>query len=286
MDNSSNSSNGQPPPPAPASKIDPAIAMVHRHAEWLSVGVVVALLIIWGRLMPTHHKVYDESDLVKRIQNAQIAKDAQAVSELERDLAVWNRYEGELCLFEWGKGANWYIFASLRVLVIVLSAITPAWIVTPALQNKKFLVVLPAAIVAIGTGLISEFDFRMEAARYGMALVRLQGEKTAFISQSPPLYGPSDTATANAAANPTAGPRQTQIFLDVPFPQLDADQTQPYYPRARANFAFRIEQIIQEEASERDQFLRGGNVGTVEQSAEPNKGAVRAGAKAADHPIK
>jgi hypothetical protein len=111
-----------------------------------------------------------------------------SVNELMADLNIWTRYEYELKTFEWGRDLNWYIYSSLRVLVVILSAITPALIVAPIFEKKKFLAALPAAIVAIGTGCITEFDFKLEAAAYTLATVQIQGEKTGFITRFRPIY--------------------------------------------------------------------------------------------------
>jgi hypothetical protein len=213
------------------------------------------------------------------------------VEELLKDLVVWNRYEEELWDFRWGKDLNWYLHSSLRALVIILSAITPALIVAPLFAKKKYLAALPAAIVAIGTACISEFDFKAEAASYDTARVQLEGEKTAFITRANPFYdfeasgkkaGDQTTtaesvtppgkaaapagaaaaakAIAAAAAKTTADAKaaasqQTERGCrdgSVPFPPPNG------YKEARANFACRIQQILQIRTGERVQFLRGG----------------------------
>ena len=187
------------------------------------------------------------------------------IEELRNDLTVWNRYEEEFSEFRYGKDLNWYMHASLRMLVLVLSAITPALIVAPLFAKKKFLAALPAAIVAIGTACISEFDFKTEAASYGTALVEVLGEKTAFITRFNPTYNylsaqseqkPPATSRERNSSDKSASPQQSGSADGctdghVPFPKPEL------YREARANFACRVQQILQKRTGERDQFLRG-----------------------------
>jgi hypothetical protein len=194
------------------------------------------------------------------------------VEDLLKDLVVWNRYEDEFWEFMWGKDLNWYLHASLRTLVIILSAVTPALIVAPLFAKKKYLAALPAAIVAIGTACVSEFDFKSEAASYNTALVQVQGEKTAFITRSSPLYYYDVTPLTQAAAQQQGKPSQTGTQTQQKSPStqsafLDActlaDSAVPFspphnYSEARANFACRIQQILQTRTGDRVQFLRGG----------------------------
>lgn len=215
------------------------------------------------------------------------------IDELRNDLTVWNRYEEEFSDFRYGKDLNWYMHSTLRMLVLVLSAITPALIVAPLFAKKKFLAALPAAIVAIGTACLSEFDFKSEAASYETARVLVLGEKTAFITTFNPTYnylseqkgkkpaaaqaeqeqnkstadsGKKTKSAANsrekkksdnsAPGEPTAaqGLKSTEGCTEeqVPYPEPIL------YNEARANFACRIQQILQKRTGERDQFLRGG----------------------------
>jgi hypothetical protein len=185
------------------------------------------------------------------------------IEELRNDLTVWNRYEEEFSDFRYGKDLNWYMHSSLRMLVLVLSAITPALIVAPLFAKKKFLAALPAAIVAIGTACISEFDFKTEAASYETARVLVLGEKTAFITRFNPTYNYLSDQTEQqgqrqppaAPGGPTApkesGSAEGCTEGQVPFPKPRL------YSEARANFACRIQQVLQKRTGERDQFLRG-----------------------------
>jgi hypothetical protein len=199
--------------------------------------------------------------------------DLSHVEDLKADLTVWNRYEYESKTFEWGKDINWYLYSSLRVLVIVLSALTPALIVAPILNQKKFIAALPAAIVAIATGCISEFDFKEQAAAYTQAAVDIQGEKTAFITRSKPLYDYVDPLKASQLASLGASPpgtstqgsagsqgapkadgvaeRATCGNGDVPFPSPTK------YDDIRANFGCRIQDIWETQSLARLLFLRG-----------------------------
>ena len=275
------------------------LAFVKNNAEWSSIGLVLLVAIAWAIFIPRQQPPHDEKDLRSRLQGAEIALqnnqkklenstsnapnaeiagckvqiqlDKQNVEELQRDLVVWNRYEQKLREFEWGADFNWFIFASLRILVIVLGAITPALIVAEGLKDKKFLAALPAAIVAIGTGFIAEFDFKMEAARFEKAQVNLEYEKAAFIAQSPPLYG-KEPILASSPTKPDSGIHPIRLVADVPFPDISNEFLNPIYPEARANFAARIEQVVQEEASERDQFLRGEKREAVRQSSAGENG--------------
>lgn len=293
-----------------------------KYAEWYAVAIFAVLGLIWFVFLPKRHSVaYDpnpEVELHERLKQALeaakgqsitrtasriprevpavfVATDSSAnpagqtdwnkvVEELRTDLTVWNRYEEELRTFAWGADFNWYVQSSLRILVIALSAVTPALIVAPVFSTKKFLAALPAAIVAIGTGCIVEFDFKTHAAINDTALVQVQGEKTAFITRSSPFYldaPPKDTqangssgsgstssqgtkgANAGAQSNTNKGdskPKSAQAQFEsfctlgegeVPFP------TPTSYPEARANFACRIQQIMEVQNGERVQFLRG-----------------------------
>ena len=217
---------------------------VNDNAEWYTLGLFLFVLLLWLAFLPRRDAPYVQRELNQAMD---AAHEGPAKQELGTALAVWTRYENELRTFEYGSKLNWYLYSSLRVLVIALSAITPALIVAPVLANKKFLAALPAAIVAVGTGLIAEFDFRMEAARYSSAQVRLEGEKGAFVTQSPPFY-----AIVPVVVTTSAAPPSTQPASDAPYapPQSPHD--------ALANFSYRIEKIYEDEASERDRFLRGG----------------------------
>ena len=169
-----------------------------------------------------------QSDLASSTQEGK--NDPIVLNRIEElSLSVWNRYEEEFSEFRYGKDLNWYMHASL----MVLSAITPALIVAPLFAKKKFLAALPAAIVAIGTACISEFDFKTEAASYGTALVEVLGEKTAFITRFDPTYNylsaqseqkPAATSRERNNSDKSAPPQQSGAADGctdghVPFPK-------------------------------------------------------------------
>jgi hypothetical protein len=188
----------------------------------------------------------------------------ESLQEMKNDLTVWNRYEYELKTFVWGKDLNWYLYSTLRVLVIILSALTPALIVTPFFKDRKFIAALPAAVVAIATGCISEFDFKDQAAAYTQALVSVQGEKTSFITGSLPWYdyldsdsGTTATPAGGAANTATAPPSESNKSAtcgdnSVPYPKPGS------YTDIRANFSCRIQNIWQSQNLTRVSFLRSG----------------------------
>jgi hypothetical protein len=143
----------------------------------------------------------------------------------------------------------------------VLSAVTPALIVAPSLKDKKVLAALPAVVVAVAVGLIGEFDFKNEAARFDTAQVQLETERSMFVAGGGPFYAIASptcqqTAAGQTEQNKTECPVANTLSL-VTDP-TDAPFAPPHsYTESRANFAYRIEKIRQTVASERDQFLRG-----------------------------
>jgi len=246
----------------PTTRMESLVAGAIKHAEVYALFTFVALFAIWLYFLPRKKPPTPELDLQHKLEITLKAsppeKSEAEVNELKRDLTAWNRYEEELSIFQWGSDLNWYLYSGLRVLVIILSAITPALIVAPMLANKKFLAALPAAIVAIGTGCISEFDFKTEAARYETALVQLVGEKSAFITQSSRFYKifpPTSQASVKSAPGSKSAAQGADVSQsvtdDVPFPLPTS------YPETRANFSFRIEKILQDQTGERTRFLRG-----------------------------
>jgi hypothetical protein len=212
---------------------------------------------------------------------------AESLEDLKTDLTVWTRYEYEFKTFEWGRDLNWYLYSTLKVLVIILSALTPALIVAPIFQKKKFIAALPAAIVAVATGCISEFDFKDEAAAYTIASVNLQGEKTAFITRSRPWYDFTIThaAASGAEADKTQGgpagansPRgvenTSQTAATAPCDNVDVPYATPLtYSDVRANFSCRIQTVWQTQSQQRVLFLRGGPSQAVQEGNTPAGGA-------------
>jgi len=224
---------------------------------------------MWIRFIPREDKPYVEKQLV------QLASTPGAdQAEYKRASDVWYRYEEDNAHFKWGVDVNLYLYSSLKSLAIILSAVTPALIVAPSLKDKKVLVALPAVIVAVATGLIGEFDFKNEAARFDAAKVQLQTEKSMFITGDVPFYfvqpltssltSPGQTKSATAKASPpVADLSLVSDPTDVPF-------LPPHnYSEALANFAYRVEKIRQAVASERDQFLRGKTQQSSASEAKP-----------------
>jgi hypothetical protein len=228
---------------------------------------------------------------------------AESLDDLKTDLVVWTRYEYEFKTFEWGKDVNWYLYSTLRVLVIILSALTPALIVAPILKDKKFIAALPAAIVAIAAGCISEFDFKDQAATYTQAAVTVQGEKTAFLTRSQPSYDfvsagsgppaasaattPAPAAPATAGApKPTSAPTAaaTTVASTDSGNEACSDQNVPYpspanYGEIRANFSCRIQYVWQTQSLARVLFLRGqtqSTGGVRSGSSRPSGGSGKA----------
>ena len=230
------------PPLAPTTWVGQTLLVIKENAEWYCFGLFLITLVIWLLCLPRRTEPYYQDELHKAVNAA--ASNPLEKQALSTDLEIWTRYESELRTFEWGNALNWYFYASFRVLVIALSAMTPALIVAPGLANKKFLAALPAVIVAIGSGFISEFDYRLESARYHSALVQLEGEKMAFLAGSSPSYG---SASGTKREVPSASSNDSNL----PYPEPHT------YFEKRANFAYQIEKIYQDEASERDRFLRG-----------------------------
>jgi len=218
-----------------------------------------AIPVSWSRLAPV-------STAAAVAGTAGSSSDSEPAQELKNDLTVWNRYEYELKTFAWGKDVNWYLYSTLRVLVIILSALTPALIVAPFFKDRKFIAALPAAVVAIAAGCISEFDFKDQAAAYTQALVSVQGEKTAYITRSLPWYDYSDsssgTMTVTAAAG-AAGTTATPPANESNKTTTCGDNSVPYpkpgeYTDIRANFACRIQNVWQSQNLTRVSFLRSG----------------------------
>jgi hypothetical protein len=246
----------------PTSRMENFVSGAMKHAEVYALFIFLALFAMWLYFLPRKKPPTPEDDLKHKLEIALKVsppeKSEAEVNELKRDLTAWERYEDELSIFQWGSDLNWYLYSGLRVLVIILSAVTPALIVAPMLKDKKFLAALPAAIVAIGTGCISEFDFKTEAARYETALVQRVGEKSAFITQSSrfyKIYPPTSQASVRSTPGSTSAAQGADVSQsvadDVPFPIPSS------YPETRANFSFRIEKILQDQTGERIRFLRG-----------------------------
>jgi hypothetical protein len=228
-----------------------------------SAGAVArtATPVSWTRLTPV------STVTVSGAGTAGASGDSDPVQELKNDLTVWNRYEYELKTFAWGKDVNWYLYSTLRVLVIILSALTPALIVAPFFKDRKFIAALPAAVVAIATGCISEFDFKDQAAAYTQALVSVQGEKTAFITRSLPWYDYSGSGSVTTTTVTTAGGTEATGTAVEPGNGSNkttcGDNSVPYpkpggYTDIRANFSCRIQNVWQSQNLSRVSFLRSG----------------------------
>jgi hypothetical protein len=251
-----------PPVAQPTTRFQRAIAASYEHAEIIASIVFAISLAIWVGFIPRESVPYVEKDLQKRA-----ATSGPDQSHYLRDLEVWNQYEADHTYFKWGVDFNLYMYASLKTLAIILSAITPALIVAPSLKEKKVLAALPAVVVAVATGLIGEFDFKTEAARFDNAQVQLQTEKSMFVTAAGPFYSVSPCQCLQTSTVTTKTTNSTEPKGGATVPDLsivndlsDAPFLPPHaYDDARANFAYRIERIRQAVASERDQFLRGRN---------------------------
>ena len=238
-----------PPAPLALNRVERLFQFSNRNAEWMvSIGFVVAL-IIWLLLMPRPESPYVDQHLKTLADTA-----GPHQADYQKDFDIWNQYHEYNAYFKWGSKVNLYLYSSLKTLAIILSAITPALIVAPSLKDKKVLAALPAVIVAVATGLIGEFDFKDEVARFDEAKVAIQDEKALYVAGSYPFY-----SLDNAVCTPTQEtrcPSPTSLSLlpdisDVPF-------LSPKTPtESRANFAYRIDKIRQTVAAERERFLRG-----------------------------
>jgi hypothetical protein len=262
----------QPTTPTTGCPAVPATAKTSSRAQPGTMAGPEPVAVSWSRELPRM--------VLQPAASAAGQGQLDRVEELKTDLTVWERYEWELKTFQWGKDLNWYLYSTLRVLVIALSALTPALIVAPMLQKRKFIAALPAAIVAIAAGCISEFDFKNQAAAYTLAEVTVQGEKTAFVTRSQPWYDyVNGAATGKTAAPPKNGgtPGKTAPGADTattpagettssatpaPPTQVCGETTVPYpevqdYDAARSNFSCRVQYAWQTQNLSRLLFLRG-----------------------------
>jgi hypothetical protein len=238
------------------------IVFSDEHTELLVSLAFLIVLTIWSLFIPRPWHGYGP----EVISGSETAKQS-----------VWRQYSDNFGHFRWGMDLNLYLYSSLRFIAIILSAVTPALIVAPSLKDKKVLAALPAVVVAIATGLIAEFDFKSEAARFDTAQVQLETEKSLFLTHGKPFYaiqtenclqplttngrtqskkinksqaGTSKNSPQSDSCTVSALTLQTDIS-DVPFPRPKSDD------EALSNFAYRIDKIRQAVATERDLFLRG-----------------------------
>jgi Protein of unknown function (DUF4231) len=229
------------------------IAFADRHTELLVFIVFWVAIVIWSSFIPRPWRGYGPDD---------------STNGGRPESAVWRQYAQDFGHFRWGVDLNLYLYSSLRLIAIALSAITPALIVAPSLKDKKVLAALPAVVVAIATGLIAEFDFKAEAARFDAAQVQLETEKSLYLTHAKPFYSIFNEGILQRSASNQEQPvktrsSQTGSGRSVSALTLQADVTDiPFqHPLSNeetlANFAYRIGKIRQAVATERDQFLRG-----------------------------